>query len=233
MKKLYFLLIAFGIFTCVNAQIVNIPDVNFKAKLLEANSSNYIARDNNLNSIEIDINHNGEIDESEAITVYTIYIPQSSINDITGIQSFSNLKELYCSGNNLTTLNLNGLLNLERLNLVGNKFTSLSFQELSNLNLMYLDLGSNPITTLDVSGLKKLVELKCEYSQLTELNVSGLLNLDTLLLQYNNLTTVDLNGLINLRRLECNNNKMITLDVSGLVNLISVCFFIQAKLYYP
>jgi hypothetical protein len=43
MKKLYFLLFALSFFTTTNAQIVNIPDANFKAKLLAASSNNTIA----------------------------------------------------------------------------------------------------------------------------------------------------------------------------------------------
>jgi hypothetical protein len=78
MKKLYFLLfIAFSFAT--NAQIVNIPDANFKAKLLSANASNGIASTEmpvyDASGITewsvpsystIDINNDGEIQVSEA-----------------------------------------------------------------------------------------------------------------------------------------------------------------------
>lgn len=46
------------------AQIVNIPDTNFKAKLLAANTTNSIAADSFNNNIKIDINNNGEIEVS-------------------------------------------------------------------------------------------------------------------------------------------------------------------------
>ena len=42
MKKLYFLLF-FAFSFIANAQIVNIPDANFKAKLLSADPSNKVA----------------------------------------------------------------------------------------------------------------------------------------------------------------------------------------------
>jgi hypothetical protein len=39
MKNFYYTLLAFLFFIAVNAQIVNIPDANFKAKLLAASPS--------------------------------------------------------------------------------------------------------------------------------------------------------------------------------------------------
>ena len=43
MKKFYFTVFAFCFFFIANAQIVNIPDANFKAELLAANPTNTIA----------------------------------------------------------------------------------------------------------------------------------------------------------------------------------------------
>ena len=56
MKKFYTFLVL--VFTVIfgNAQIVNIPDVNFKAKLLAADVSNGIALDVFSTSIKIDTN---------------------------------------------------------------------------------------------------------------------------------------------------------------------------------
>ncbi len=67
MKKIYFLLLAFSFFTTANSQIVNIPDANFKAKLLTANTTNTIAKNLFKNYIKIDVNNDGQIQESEAI----------------------------------------------------------------------------------------------------------------------------------------------------------------------
>ena len=60
MKKLYTLLfIAFAFIT--NAQIVNIPDANFKAKLLQASPSIQIAKSTAGLWIKVDANNDGEI----------------------------------------------------------------------------------------------------------------------------------------------------------------------------
>lgn len=109
MKKLlqitavYFALVAFN---PVSAQIVNIPDNNFKIKLLNANTSNNIAKDINGNNIKVDVNEDGEIQEIEALNVYELSIYNSSIADLTGIEAFTNLTLLGVSHNDLSTIDL-------------------------------------------------------------------------------------------------------------------------------
>ena len=97
MKKIYFLLLALGLFTGVNAQIINFPDANFKAKLLSASSSNQIASSATtfINSSptsynKIDINNDGEIQISEASNITWLNISSSSISNLTGISFFMN-----------------------------------------------------------------------------------------------------------------------------------------------
>ena len=48
------------LFAGSNAQIVNIPDANFKAKLLSANSTNGVAKNAAGQNMVIDGNSNGE-----------------------------------------------------------------------------------------------------------------------------------------------------------------------------
>jgi hypothetical protein len=57
MKKGYFLLLAFSFFTTANAQIVNIPDANFKTRLLSISRVNVVARNEKYKMIEIDLNN--------------------------------------------------------------------------------------------------------------------------------------------------------------------------------
>lgn len=65
--KILFILIAFT--TLCNAQIVNIPDANFKARLLEASSNNGIAISLSGGYFKIDANNDGEIQQTEASNV--------------------------------------------------------------------------------------------------------------------------------------------------------------------
>lgn len=94
MKKLYFiLLLAFGV---AQAQIVNIPDPDFKAKLLAANPGVEIAINSLGENITIDSNNDGEVQWAEAAAVDTLVVNNSNIHDLTGIKAFTNLKVLAC-----------------------------------------------------------------------------------------------------------------------------------------
>ena len=92
MTKFYSIFLLLFIF-CLGtySQIVNIPDSNFKAILL-ANPA---------------INTNGdlEIQISEADSFNDVLeISSAGINDLAGLESFTSVTELYCSGNNLTSI---------------------------------------------------------------------------------------------------------------------------------
>lgn len=110
MKKQYTLLILLVGSITIQAQIVNIPDANFKARLLQEE----VAFDENYVPITIDANSNGEIEVNEIQNVYSLDVSNSNIGDLTGIESFTALKSLNCNHNQLTTLtittiSLNGL----------------------------------------------------------------------------------------------------------------------------
>ena len=84
MKLLYFLLFLLFSITNLQAQIVEIPDAHFKKKLIQ---------------LGIDKNSDGEIQNTEAETVDSLYLRNACISDLTGIESFIHLKYLDCSTN--------------------------------------------------------------------------------------------------------------------------------------
>lgn len=132
MKKNYFIIILFFVFAIVNAQIINFPDANFKAKLLQSDVTNEIAQNASYQNIKIDANNDGEIQVSEALLVGTLSIASSNINDLTGIREFQNLLFLYCNNNFFTMLDL-GNMNVLQIN-CGN-----------NPNLIWVNVKDNVI----------------------------------------------------------------------------------------
>ncbi|MCH7534753.1 MAG: T9SS C-terminal target domain-containing protein, partial [Bacteroidetes bacterium] len=91
MKKIILLFLLLPVFA--SAQIVNIPDANFKAYLV-GNSS-------------INTNGDGEIQVSEAAAYTdTINVFKLDISDLMGIEAFIGLTGLNCSWNALTSLDL-------------------------------------------------------------------------------------------------------------------------------
>lgn len=197
MKKLSFLLLAFSFFTTVNAQIVNIPDANFKAELLAANTTNYIAKNLSGTFFKIDTNNDGQIQESEVLNVSYLNVQRNQITSLVGIEKFTKLNILACDDNSLTTLDITTLVNLTDLYCSGNQLTSVDVS--SSLNLTYLNCRSNKLTSLNVAPLVKLSTLFCDNNQLTSLNVTSLVNLTRLYCGDNSYSSLDLT---NNRKLE-------------------------------
>jgi Leucine-rich repeat (LRR) protein len=230
MKKLYFLFfLTIGFLG--NAQIVNIPDSNFKAMLLSANPSNFIAStelptylsSNDSWTVSnyhvIDTNGDGEIQVIEAQSIkYLTIAGDTTISDLTGIQAFINLHSLIFESNQLTSLNVSGLTNLEWLRCQSNyQLTNLNV--FGCLNLKKLECGSNQLYSLDISGLSNLLYLSCSLNQINSLDVTSAINLKTLLCTYNNLTSLNVSGLTNLNLIDCQNNQLVNLGLSNNVSL--------------
>lgn len=219
MKKIYFLFcLVFGFGT--TAQIVNIPDANFKAKLLSASPSNQIASTNGIyygsinwnpgGYISIDTNGDGEIQVSEAIVVKWLNISNSDIADLTGIEAFPNLQVLLCHNNSLTSINISNNLNVLvcRFNLLTNITLS------SSIGLREFICNNNQLTSLDVSQFTNLRTLNCRNNQLYSLNLSYLSQLSNLYCDYNQLSSLNVQQIPLLLNFSCRSNLLNNLDVS-------------------
>lgn len=218
-KKLLLLLLVTGL---SNAQIVNIPDSNLKAKLLQADVNNGIAYNNN-NSIKIDVNNDGEVQLSEALTVTSLNISSSNISDLTGLASFSNLEGFDCSNNLITQFDVVGQQNLLYLDVRANLLTSVNVSGLANL--MTLLVNQNPqLVSINASNCSSLQGLNLTNGSLTTLNISGCTSLLDLFLDNNNLTSLDVSGLVNLETINCNNNQISNLNLTGCVSLEYIDF---------
>ncbi|GIZ08632.1 T9SS type A sorting domain-containing protein [Flavobacterium sp. UMI-01] len=144
MKKNYFTLITLLILNYASAQIVSIPDANFKALLLAADTNNSIAfyGCNRLMPIKIDVNNNGEIEVSEATAVQELVIDNANISNLEGISYFTSLTELSCQNNLFSSIDISGISELVSLNLDNNP------------NLVSINVNNNKIKFLNPnSGL--------------------------------------------------------------------------------
>jgi Leucine-rich repeat (LRR) protein len=217
MKKNYFVLAALFLFCQANSQIVNIPDANFKAKLLQSNTGSIIAYNNTLGLIKIDANDNGEIELSEILKVDVLNIDNSNISDYTGIEKFSNLKNLNCSNNTATKINVSDLAYLQIFSCNNNKLTVLKAKNCKSL--VDFTFENNPLVELDLSGCSSLPFLNCFTTTLTNLNVEGCISMYTLNCPDNLLTSLDVSTLSLLINFECSRNKLKTLLVNGAKNI--------------
>jgi len=208
----------------LKAQNINIPDANFKQYLV----SNF------------DTNGDGEIQQSEALSVTTIGCESKNITSLEGIKSFSNLENLYCPSNNIInldlqnltkltsidcslnnnmqSLNIQGLINLVTLKCYYNRLPSLNIQGLTSLTNLYC--YGNKFTTLDASFLPNLKTLHCYSGLMTSLNVSGSTNIKDIQCESNELTSLNVDGLVNLYNLDCSYNNLSTLNINNLTKLV-------------
>ena len=165
-------------------QSVYIPDPYFKAYLID----------------NCDINMNGDtsISVSEA-DLYSGYVDcfGMGISDFTGIEAFTSVTGIFCSANQLTSLDVSQNTNLELLHCAFNEIEMLNISNnpeltvvyapgnlLTSLNtfyadaLLHLDCSMNNLQSLDLSNNKHLKELDCQMNQLTCLNVANGYNVD-------------------------------------------------------
>lgn len=218
MKNIFLLMLLFT--GMVNAQIVTIPDANFKAKLLSSSTFNNIAYGNG-SYIKIDQNNDGEIQEAEAIVIDSLNVPFSSIIDFSGISSFPNLKKIDCSDNQINNLNVNSLSLLQELYCSNNCMGTLGVNGLSNLKL--LDANAICVSNFNLTGLTSLEYLSCMSNGLSFLDVSALVSLKSLNCSNNNISNLTISGLNSLETIHCENNLLMTsFNISSLPSLYNL-----------
>lgn len=205
------------------AQIVNIPDANFKTHLLADNT--------------INTNSDSEIQLTEAQAFSgAIDCSNLTIADLTGIEAFTSLFGLDCSNNQLTTLNLSTNTALFVVDCSYNQITNTNLTINSNPSLAYLTCSYNLLTGLNISNDLALAHINCEYNdianlnvstntalieldcrgnELTTLNVDNNVNLAILAVGENHITSLNVNNNTSLTVFGCNTNQITTLDISN------------------
>ena len=97
----------------------------------------------------INLNLDGLLDDSvytSAIdTIEIIYLSNKGITDLTGIENFVLLSELYCNDNQITYLDLSNNSNLFEFNCSNNFLTSLDVRNGNNTGLWYFSALNNPL----------------------------------------------------------------------------------------
>ncbi len=189
--------------------------------------------------LNYDKDFNGILSADEISQCTSINVNDEGITNLKGIEIFPNLKELSCSNNNLSNLDVSSNTALTRLicndnnisNLNVSSNTALVYLDCSNNNLsnsnvsnntalMYLDCKNNNLSVLDVSSNTALVYLDCKNNNLNNLDVSNNAATMTYLdCGNNNLTSLNISNNTTLVYLDCKNNNLSSLNVSKLQNL--------------
>jgi hypothetical protein len=213
---------SFTLYVIDPTAVVNIPDANFKAKLIGTNCVDF-NDDGNFDG-DADTNNDGQIQFSEALAVKRLQVNNTAlpspnaISDLTGIEAFTNLVDLNCMLNTLGNFTYT-IPSLHTLTVGNNSLNTLDL--LGVPNLVVLDCSQNNLTALNLSATPNLTSLGCDYNQLVTLDLSGLTALTGLSARYNNITALDLTQSSGLIGLQVDGNPF-PLEVSNLVNLQSL-----------
>ncbi|SEL86878.1 hypothetical protein SAMN04487910_3545 [Aquimarina amphilecti] len=213
-------------FTFTTSSLVNIPDANFEQALINFGTDT----DNMIN---------GQISIQDALAADFLSMNNANINDVTGIEAFTNLISLSCVGNNLTTLNISKNTNLLTLNCSNNQLTQLDLSNntaiedfnsfnnnliqldvTNNTNLKTLYAADNQLTEIDISNNTSLIELSFQDNNLIAIDLTNNTNLEELFLDNNNLTQLDVSNNSVLEQFECDNNDLSTLNLKNGNNTI-------------
>ena len=232
MKKIFCLLFSFFIIQIFYGQTTLIPDANFEQALID------LGYDTG--------SPDGSVPTSNIANVITLNVSNKNINDLTGIEDFTDLEELSCSFNvfyfgldvshnvNLRFLDCNysGASNLDLSNNPKLEHLNCQWDEQTNLDLSnnpeltYLSCGHCSITDLDLSNNPKLGDLYCQGNKFTQIDLSANPGLTTLDFSSNNILSIDLSGNTKLRSVNCGYTPLTTLDLSIFPDLYSFsCYY--------
>ena len=166
----------------------NFPDERFRTYIQE----------------NFDTTADGILTEGELEQVTSINVSSKGISDLTGVEYFTALKELFCFDNNLSKLDVRQNSALQRLQCRYNNLTELDVSQNTALQTLYC--SSNNLIELDLSRNIELEDLYCHNNNLTELDVRQNPALQMLNCSYNNLTELDVRQNSKLNILYCSNN---------------------------
>lgn len=187
------------------AQNVYIPDPDLSAYLLSHTG----------------INTNGDTEisyaEAQAFTGI-ISAPNLNIQDLTGLDAFTNITEVYLPNNNIHFAHFNANTALTKIVIGINPLITLDVTGLTNLTTLGADF-TNSLASIDLSTNVNLEVLNLNNNQLTSLDVSNNINLSNFSASFNQLTTIDLSNNTAIENLNLSDNNLSSLDLSNQTNL--------------
>ncbi len=205
LKNYFFFIFLFIFLSNINAQKTYVPDDNFEQVLVD------FGYDDVLDDYVVTSNISG---------VTSLNVSNKNISDLTGIEDFGSLQNLYCGRNQLTELDVTKNTSLISLICHTNQLTSLDVTQNTDLTNLYCN--TNQLTSLDVTQNTLLIFLMCHNNQLTSLNVTQNTDLTNLYCYANQLTSLNVTQNTDLIHLDCFNNQLTSLDVTQNTSLTDI-----------
>ncbi len=205
LKNYFFFIFLFIFLSNINDQKTYVPDDNFEQTLVD------FGYDDVLDDYVVTSNISG---------VTSLNVSNKNISDLTGIEDFGSLQNLYCGRNQITELDVTKNTSLISLICYANQLTSLDVTQNTLLTNLYCN--TNQLTSLDVTQNTLLIFLMCHTNQLTSLNVTQNTDLTNLYCSDNQLTSLNVTQNTDLIHLDCFNNQLTSLDVTQNTSLTDI-----------
>lgn len=203
--KTFIILFLLSISTASFAQITLVPDANFEQALIDL-------------GIDSDGIINEQVLTSDINTLETLDVRYRNINNLTGIEDFTALKDLNVSGNNLTTLDTSANTQLITLICTSNPLNTINL--LNNLNLEHLEIsGLHQLDMIDLTNNTNLQVLEMIDCWIDNIDVSNNINLKSLIADGVPISEIDLSNNLALEYLDVTGVNLAELDVSNNVLL--------------
>jgi len=152
---------------------------------------------------KFDTNNNGILNDAELAKATAIAVSDKGIETLDGIEFFTSLKSLSCTGNDLSSLDVS-----------------------NNTALENLYCSTNPIRSLDLSKNTKLKNLDCSLCELSRLDLSKNLSLVKLVSRSNKFSTLDLSSHKSLKEVDVSINYYLkTIDLTNCSALTTLTAF--------
>ena len=188
---------------------------------VEINETNFTDETfRNYVSSNFDLSQNGKLEYEELIFAAKIDVNKMNIQSMKGVEYFTDLEQLRCKNNQISSINLSKNTLLNKLDMTNNQLTTLDLSK--NLVMEYLYVEGNQLTALDVSKHSALRELEASENKLATLDLSNKPILKSLYCDENMLTSLDLSKAPAIENLRCYKNQLTSLNVSGCTKLTSL-----------
>ncbi|WP_282136694.1 hypothetical protein [Seonamhaeicola maritimus] len=211
---------------------VYIPDANFEQALIDLG----IDSDGVVNTsiLREDAGFITTLDISDPVNNENLPNVDTKILDLTGIEAFTALVNLYAWDNNIGALDVSYNTLLEHISISDNNISELILTNNSNLTEVYFnnnamtiftlgnhpDLvnihgGGNQLNTIHLSNSPKLSEVILWGSNLIELNTDFNIDLRQLIVDDNNITNIDVSNNPILEFISLGNNQLTSLNIAN------------------
>lgn len=163
---------------------------------------------------------NSTLTISSEKSITAIFVAENELTDLVVADVASTLRRLYCSDNQLKTLNLMSCTELVSLDCQGNALETLS---IGSAQMEDLNVADNKLSThglRSATNAATVTSLVCANNKMTTVTyLSSMTGLKTLFCQGNEIPSLSISKCTQLQRLLAFDNKLKTLNTAPLINL--------------